>query len=381
MPQNYYFYTLFINYELKIVNRELITMNKLPERVRIKDIAKLANVSVGTVDRVLHGRGGVSEASRKHVEKILKQLDYHPNMYASALASNKKYSFACFLPIHLKGEYWTAIEKGIDQAIISYSDFHISAQITYYDPYDYDSFVKESNTIIDKEPDGVLFAPTVFQYTKDFTQKLNAKNIPYIYIDSFHKDLPPLAFYGQNSIQSGYFAAKMLMLLAGKDTRKIVVFRKINEGIVGSNQQENREIGFRKYMKEYHPECNILELNLHAKQAGEDNNMLDNFFQNHPNVWNGITFTSKVYIIGEYLQFRDKKHFNLMGYDLLESNVNCLKNGSVSFLIAQQPEVQGFNGIKTLCDFLIFKKEVNRVNYMPIDLLSAENIDYYLKIH
>ena len=41
-----------------------------PERIRIKDIAKMADVSVGTVDRVLHGRSGVSEASRKRVEEI-----------------------------------------------------------------------------------------------------------------------------------------------------------------------------------------------------------------------------------------------------------------------------------------------------------------------
>ena len=77
------------------------------ERVRIKDIAKMADVSVGTVDRVIHGRSGVSESSRKRVEEILKQLDYQPNMYASALASNKKYTFACLLPLHEKAEYWT----------------------------------------------------------------------------------------------------------------------------------------------------------------------------------------------------------------------------------------------------------------------------------
>ena len=55
-------------------------MNKLPDRIRIKDIARLADVSVGTVDRVIHGRSGVSESSRKRVEEILKQLDYQPNM-------------------------------------------------------------------------------------------------------------------------------------------------------------------------------------------------------------------------------------------------------------------------------------------------------------
>lgn len=73
-------------------------MNKLPERIRIKDIARLADVSVGTVDRVIHGRSGVSEASKKRVEEILKQLDYQPNMYASALASNKSIHSFAFCP-------------------------------------------------------------------------------------------------------------------------------------------------------------------------------------------------------------------------------------------------------------------------------------------
>lgn len=355
-------------------------MNKLPERIRIKDIARLADVSVGTVDRVIHGRSGVSEASRLRVEKILKQLDYHPNMYASALASNKKYAFACLLPMHLKGEYWTAIETGINEALENYSDFNISAKVTYYDPYDYNSFATTSRAILDESPDGVLVAPTIATYTQEFTDGLKAKDIPYIYIDSNIKDIPALAFFGQHSGQSGYFAARMLMMLAGNHN-EIMLFRKINEGVVGSNQQENREIGFRKYMQEYHPDCKILELNLHAKQPADDNKMLDDFFREHPTITNGITFNSKVYTVGEYLLDRNKKPFNLIGYDLLERNVACLKKGSVSFLIAQQPEVQGFNGIKTLCDYLIFKKEVTAINYMPIDLLNADNIDFYLKIY
>lgn len=352
-------------------------MNKLPERIRIKDIARLADVSVGTVDRVIHGRSGVSEASKQRVEKILKQLDYHPNMYASALASNKKYTFACLLPLHLKGEYWTAIEEGIHEALQSFSDFNVSATITYYDPYDYNSFATAGSAILHEAPDGVLFAPTAPTFTKAFTDQLTQHDIPYIYIDSNIKDIPALAFYGQHSQQSGYFAARMLMMMPGNHD-EVVIFRKINEGIVGSNQQENREIGFRNYMQAHHPNCHIRGLDLHAKRPTEDNKMLDQFFGAHPTLTHGITFNSKVYIIGEYLAERHKA-FNLIGYDLLERNVASLKQGNVSFLIAQQPEVQGFNGIKTLCDYLIFKKEVTAINYMPIDLLTAENIDFYLK--
>ena len=249
-------------------------------------------------------------------------------------------------------------------------------KINYYDPYDYHSFENASEAILALQPDGVMVAPTAPQYTKGFTDQLQALDIPYIYIASNIKDVPPLAFFGQNSRQSGYFAARMMMLLA-RDEKEIVIFRKIHEGIVGSNQQENREIGFRQYMKEHHPSCTILELDLHAERNDEDNEMLDEFFRTYPTVKNGITFNSKAYIVGEYLQSRGKKDFNLIGYDLLERNVTCLKEGSISFLIAQQPELQGANGIKALCDHLIFKKEVTCINYMPIDLLTVETIDYY----
>ncbi len=126
-----------------------------PERIRIKDIAKMADVSVGTVDRVIHGRSGVSEASRKRVEEILEKLNYQPNMYASALASNKKYAFACLLPQHETGD------------------------------------AREARNIVEMTPDGVLFAPTAPQYTTPFTDELEKLDIPYIYIDSNIRKLPP----------------------------------------------------------------------------------------------------------------------------------------------------------------------------------------------
>lgn len=349
----------------------------MAERIRIKDIAKLADVSVGTVDRVIHGRSGVSESSRKRVEEILKQLDYQPNMYASALASNKRYLFAYLLPQHETSEYWTEIENGIQEALKTYSDFNIAVESSYYDPYDFHSFAAEAEKILQQNPDGIMLAPTLPQHTKPFTDALKSKNIPYIYIDSNIKEDDALSFFGQDSHRSGYFAARMLMLLTNEPADEVVIFRKINEGIVGSNQQERREIGFREYMHEHFPHCKIWELNLHAKRDTEDNQMLDDFFAEHPTVKSGITFNSKAYIIGEYLQRHNNFTFNLMGYDLLKRNVDCLKHGSIFFLIAQQPTLQGFNGIKTLCDYLILKKEVARCNYMPIDLLTKENIDFY----
>ena len=59
------------------------------KRITIKDIAQLAGVSKGTVDRVIHNRGEVSEASRQKVLEVAQRIGYKPNIYASLLASQK----------------------------------------------------------------------------------------------------------------------------------------------------------------------------------------------------------------------------------------------------------------------------------------------------
>lgn len=53
----------------------------------------------------------------------------------------------------------------------------------------------------------------------------------------------------------------------------------------------------------------------------------------------------------------------------------------MDFLIAQQPTAQGYSGVESLCNHLIFKKEVKQCNYMPITLLAVENVDFYLDAH
>ena len=61
------------------------------ETIGVKEIAKLANVSLATVDRVLHNRGRVSDDALKKVTAVMNQIDYKPNLIARTLGSNKNY--------------------------------------------------------------------------------------------------------------------------------------------------------------------------------------------------------------------------------------------------------------------------------------------------
>ena len=56
----------------------------------IKEIADLAGVSRGTVDRVLNNRGAVNAKTAQKVLEIARALHYRPNKAGTALAAQKK---------------------------------------------------------------------------------------------------------------------------------------------------------------------------------------------------------------------------------------------------------------------------------------------------
>lgn len=349
----------------------------MTDKIRIKDIAEKAGVSMGTVDRVLHKRPNVSKAAKAKVEKAIKEMGYKPNMYASALAYNKTYSFVFLIPNHEQEAYWEEIELGASKCEELRRDFHIQVSFLYYIRNSDPSFLAQASQVMKQKPNGVVVVPIDLETTRKFTDKLHEEHIPFILLDSYMPDLKPLSFYGQDSFQSGYFAAKMLSLIA-RGEKKIMLMKHTRGGKVGSKQQANREVGFRHYMTDHFPEVDILEVDLPADtDRKEYPAILDNFFNQNADVHNCITFTSKAHLVGDYLLKTNRRDVQIMGYDVVGKNANCLREGSISFLIAQHAYRQGYYCVETLFRAIVMKEKVDAVNYMPIELLAKENIDFY----
>ena len=347
------------------------------DKTRIKDIARLSGVSVGTVDRVLHNRPNVSKASREKVEKALKEMDYRPNMYASALAYNKKYLFYLIIPKHESEAYWEEIEEGAMEACNRRRDFHVAVKVKCYNRFDLDTFNKVADECLNAQPDGVVVVPSRLDITRKFTDQLHERSIPFVLLDSFMPDLKPLAFYGQDSFCSGYFSGRMLMLIAAKET-EIMLMKQMKHGNVASKQQENRETGFRHYMRDHFPDVKIFEVNLPLDvDRSQYDNILEDFFKEHPHVHHCITLNSKAHLVGEFLLRSNRRDVQIMGYDMVGKNAMCLREGSISFLIAQHAYLQGYSCVECLFEAIVLKKKVTMVNYMPIELLTKENIDFY----
>lgn len=348
------------------------------DRITIKDIAEKAGVSVGTVDRVLHERPNVSPKALAKVRKALEEMKYEPNMYASALANSRPYHFHCLMPKHESEAYWEEVEEGQKKACEVRRDFNVKIHIHYYKRNDWSTFTEEYEKVLTEEVDGVIIVPSKLEMTRKFTDILHERNIPFIMLDSYMPDLHPLSFYGQDSFASGYFAARMLSLIA-RNEKQIMLMKQTLDGVaVASKQQDNREVGFRHYMKDHFPNVEILEVDLpYGGSKKEYNAILDNFFREHPGIHHCITMNSKAHLVGEYILKNNRRNVQIMGYDMVGKNAKCLRQGSISFLIAQHGYMQGYYSVDTLVRAIILKKDVEPVNYMPIEILTKENVDFY----
>lgn len=99
----------------------------------------------------------------------------------------------------------------------------------------------------------------------------------------------------------------------------------------------------------------IHDVVLHKEDTAANEEVLDAFFSGHPKATLGVVFNSRVYQVADYLQKKNLKLDALVGYDLLQKNVEHLKNGEVNYLIGQRPGLQGYCGIKALCNHVVFK--------------------------
>ena len=196
-------------------------------------------------------------------------------------------------------------------------------------------------------------------------------------LDSYMPDLQPLSFYGQDSLASGYFAAKMLMMIASGE-KEIMILKQTKDGKVVSKQQENREMGFRTYMQDHFPQIKITDVNLPLEaDKHEYTDILEDFFAQNPQIHHCITFNSKAHIVGNFLLQTNRRNVQIMGYDMVGKNAECLRQGSISFLIAQHAYMQGYACVETLFQAIVLKKKVDPINYMPIELLTKENVEFY----
>ncbi|UPW17677.1 LacI family DNA-binding transcriptional regulator [Agarivorans sp. TSD2052] len=119
----------------------------------IKDVAKLAEVGVGTVSRCLSGNGGVSDKAKTRITQAMAQLNYRPNSMARALSTRRSNIIGVWLP-SLSGPFYHKILRSIEQELRSHGKHLILANAEGANSQQ--ERLEHLNYLIHRECDGVL---------------------------------------------------------------------------------------------------------------------------------------------------------------------------------------------------------------------------------
>lgn len=341
----------------------------------IKDIAALANVSIGTVDRVIHNRPGVSKKTKEHIEKIIQEHNFQINKTASTLALNKKYDIAVLIPaIESTSDFWYLPKKGIEKASREIEIHRTSVSYFYFNLLDSNSFEEAFDTLLEKSFDAILLVPIFLQETKKRLIQLEQRKIPYVFINVELQGANNISYIGQHSFDSGALAAKLMLLLINKEEEVLIVkVRKDNDFHASILE---RISGFKSYLNDQGSEIKTHEVILpNIKDQTSINSLISKQLANH-RIKGIFVPSSKVTIIANYLEKNKLKHLKLIGYDLNDKNVLFIENETIDFLIDQNAFYQGYEGTKTLFNFIINDVVPEKNSYLPIKLLTKENVKY-----
>ena len=352
----------------------------MAQHLTIKQIAELAGVSVGTVDRILHNRGRVSAESYAAVQAVLDTQPYKCNLHTSAVAlkkTNKSFRIVVSIPSSEEGEYWDLIRSGIDKALQEYGDISIKTKYVFFDQFSSLSCRDAFNEIASLNCSAAILGTTFVEETRELCARLDDKRTPYVFVDGKVSGTKPVATFLADQDACGRLMARLMDGLTPEGKELALLLPK-RIGAKLSNNSAIRLVAFKAFFKETKRKRTIREGFFSAESAEKSRKDIFSFLKLCPKVGGVAAVISTAYLIADTVSAMGDKNMIVGGFDVTDGNARCLKDGNLDFLINQHPEEQGFNAVESLLHYLLYGAlDKNIREYHPIGVVFKENLPFW----
>jgi LacI family transcriptional regulator len=335
----------------------------------VKEIAELAGVSAGTVDRVLYKRGRVSAQTRARVEGIIERYQFTPNPAARTLRRGRAYRFCAFIPRRDQDAgYWGQALEGILAGAEGITHLGVQTEVIEFDRYDLGDFYGKAEGLLESIPDGIVFAPIMPEKIQSFIRRIGELHIPCVFFDSELPGAAPLCSIRQDSFQGGYLAGRLMHLLGGAFTKPVAILDAHGEDYHITRRRD----GFLRYAGEQgFPTVTREYSDYHGTELSEEEVLA--FLEEYRDI-SGIFITNCLaHRVAGAVQKAGRSPV-IIGYDLTPANCQFLKSGLIGAIISQRPEYQGREALLSLYRHLVLEQRIPSEIDIPLDLFIRENV-------
>lgn len=343
----------------------------------IKDIAKEVGVSIGTVDRVIHNRGRVSEETKRKIEEAMEKLNYKPNHVAQGLAINKKKLNLCFVIMDsVKNPFFYDVKIAAGKRAEKLKQYGVNVHFCVLKP-DLNNRVHLSEEIqaVFDEADGIAAIGVTFPEVREMLGKAEKRKVPIVFYNCCIDNMEHLAFVGCNYTDSGKLAAGLAALIGGSDAR-VGIFTEGLDEYRNIDSFEKRMIGFRGEIKNRYPNMIITDIQNIQPRQEQNEQMAETVLQSRPDMNVAYIVNPADYGICEAIRKADTKHrVKIITNDLVGRQKEMVENGIISATICQEPEKQGDKPLDILFKYLAYgTKPKNKNFYTKLSIHIAQNL-------
>ena len=144
-------------------------------KITTKELAELCGVSIGTVDRALHDRGGIKAETKEKILKLAKELGYRPHRLAQSLKQGKSMTIGLVV-FDLENQFFSQLVTTIEANAIL-QEYFVYLTITDGKPEDEMGYLDHLSSL---NVDGIIIFPV--NRGREFTQYLKSLNTPIVTI-------------------------------------------------------------------------------------------------------------------------------------------------------------------------------------------------------
>lgn len=311
----------------------------------IQDIAELAGVSRGTVDRALNKRGRINKEVEEKILQIAEEIGYVPRKRRSDGDKHMKVGVVTQLS---GAPFMEQIRRGIQAAIKETA------------PKNTELFLEESNSVseenqldalsrLEKEGvQGIAIMPVESELVRSKINELTLKGIKVVTFNTDIKGTNRSCFVGMDNIRSGRTAAGLISLLTRRTGDVLAI-----TGHFGNSVNNMRVEGFTDELKESFPGLNLVGVQSGFDESEEVKRIVMNSLKTFPDLQGIVVFSAGqegVTKAFEELQVTQRPF--VIVYDTTTPNEKGLKKDEFDFVIDQNGYMQGYRSLCLLLDVI-----------------------------
>lgn len=326
--------------------------------ITAQEIAELAGVSRGTVDRALKNRPGINPQTKQKILKIAREHQYKPNLIGKALAYSGHTVLVSVILNSVGNSFFDDVKSGLCEAEKNFADYGIQLQLTEIKGYDTQKLLYALEHL-PAQTKSVIVTPLESPEISEKIRELTAQGIRVVTLSSDVPDAEKLAYVGCDYLKSGKIAGRLVGLLSGGRARLCIV-----TGSTLHTGHRMRVEGVRSVVREY-PGISIARV----VENNDDNATAYAAMQTVLAENQEIDFVCITAggVTGTLQAIRESgRAIRVCSFDDTPTTRAAIKNGEILATVCQQPFEQGYNAVKSVFDAVIAKDTVQAVQYSDL---------------